>query len=340
MVQKHFAHSRCSDYAEEIASMDTVSVDNPCSTNSQSLVILLRATSGDGPDRYEATFTSAGYLPVSIPVLQTTFTNLSRLVGIISTGGYSGVIVTSARACEAWKAAVQTVSSLSTTGPSNPSWSTVPFYVVGKATASALSSLPHLFPPVYHYLLPSPTMIRGQESGNAEQLANFIVQDVKANGQNPNLLYLTGDKNRETLPSILNNAGLNFDPVEVYGTTGSSSFKDDLQKVVEEHAQIKGVHHRHSICSEPSSITSADRWLVYFAPSAAQFVTPIIESYFSLPRTEASNGGSSNRPLAKIATIGPTTLAFVQDTLHLHVAATASKPSPNDLLSAIQRVEQ
>lgn len=221
-----------------------MSVDNTQST--ESLVILLRATSGNGPDRYEVTFASAGYLPVSIPVLQTTFTNLPHLAGIISARGYSGVIVTSARACEAWRAAVQSILSSSTTDISNFSWSTIPFYVVGKATASALSSLPHLFPPIYHHLLPSPTMIRGQESGNAEQLANFIIQDVKASGQNPNLLYLTGDKNRETLGSILNDAGLKFDPLQAYGTTGSSSFKDDLEKVVKEYAQVKGMYSVHS----------------------------------------------------------------------------------------------
>jgi uroporphyrinogen-III synthase len=88
------------------------------------------------------------------------------------------------------------------------------------------------------------------------------------------------------------------------------------------------------------STTSVDRWLVYFAPSAAQFVTPILENYFSLPHTEASKAGSSNCPSVKIATIGPTSLAFVQDILHLHVAATAFKPSPDDLLSAIQHAEQ
>ena len=88
------------------------------------------------------------------------------------------------------------------------------------------------------------------------------------------------------------------------------------------------------------STTSVDRWLVYFAPSAAQFVTPILENYFSLPHTEASKGGSNGCPSAKIATIGPTSLAFVQDILHFHVAATASKPSPDDLLSAIQHAEQ
>ncbi len=65
----------------------------------------------------------------------------------------------------------------------------------------------------------------------------------------------------------------------------------------------------------------------------------MLENYFSLPRIEA-NTGSSNRPPAKIATIGPTTFTFVQEMLRLHVAATASKPSPDDLLSAIQRVEQ
>ncbi|KAF8349213.1 tetrapyrrole biosynthesis, uroporphyrinogen III synthase [Amanita rubescens] len=302
-------------------STDLTSVDDTRSRDSdaQSVVILLRAPSGDEPDKYEAAFASARYLPVSIPVLQTTLINISLLADIISAGGYSGVIVTSARACEAWKAAVQFILSSPASNTSNSLWFTVPFYVVGKATASALSSLHDLFPATHHHLLPSPAMIRGQESGNAEQLANFIVQDVKANGHESNLLYLTGDKNRETLPSILNAAGLKFDPVQVYGTTGSSSFNDDLERVIGEHAQAK------------------DWWIVYFAPSAAQFVTPILENYFSLPHIEAS--GSSNYPSAKIATIGPTTFAFVQETLRLHVAATASKPSPDDLLRAIQRVE-
>jgi uroporphyrinogen-III synthase len=222
--------------------IDLTYVDDPRSRGSdaQSVVILLRAPSGDEHDKYEAAFASAGYLPVSIPVLQTTLTNISLLADIISAGGYSGVIVTSVRACEAWKAAVQSISSSPASDTSNSLWFTVPFYVVGKATASALSSLHDLFPATHHHLLPSPAMIRGQESGNAEQLANFIVKDVKANGRESNLLYLTGDKNRETLPFILNTAGLKFDPVQVYGTTGSLSFKDDLERAIGEHAQMKG----------------------------------------------------------------------------------------------------
>ncbi|KAF8329256.1 hypothetical protein F5887DRAFT_896901, partial [Amanita rubescens] len=77
-------------------------------------------------------------------------------------------------------------------------------------------------------------------------------------------------RNRETLPSILNAAGLKFDLVQVCGTTGSPSFEDDLERVIGEHAQVK------------------DRWIVYFAPSAAQFVTPILENCFSLPRIDRS----------------------------------------------------
>ncbi|KAF8351327.1 tetrapyrrole biosynthesis, uroporphyrinogen III synthase [Amanita rubescens] len=320
--------------SEETAS---ISVDDRHS-DSQSLVVLLRAPSGDEPDKYEAAFASAGYLPVSIPVLQTILTNISLLANIVSAGGYSGVIVTSARVCEAWKAAVQSILSLPTP---NTSWFTVPFYVVGNATASALSSLHDLFPATHHHLLPSPTMIHGQESGNAEQLANFIVQDIQADGHQSNLLYLTGDKNRETLPSILNAAGLKFDPVQVYGTTGSLSFKDDLERVIGEHTRAKGALLLLSYMLRDRSYTAhTDRWIVYFAPSAAQFVTPILENYFSLPRIEASNSGSSNRPPAKVATIGPTTFTFVHGSLRLHVTATASKPSPDGLLSAIQHVEQ
>jgi uroporphyrinogen-III synthase len=77
-------------------------------------VLLLREPSEDIPDRYETAFSAAGYHPISIPVLETLYTNIPRLRDIIQEGpkalGYNGVIITSKRSCDAWKEALQLLS--------------------------------------------------------------------------------------------------------------------------------------------------------------------------------------------------------------------------------------
>jgi len=74
-------------------------------------VLLLREPSEDGQDRYEAIFTEAGYYTVSIPVLETAYTNVENLRDIIHGGphasGLDGVIVTSKRSCDAWREALR-----------------------------------------------------------------------------------------------------------------------------------------------------------------------------------------------------------------------------------------
>ena len=74
-------------------------------------VLLLREPSVDDPDRYHEIFHNAGYNSVSVPVLETSFTNLNALSHIIQEGpiikGLKGVVVTSKRSCEAWGEALR-----------------------------------------------------------------------------------------------------------------------------------------------------------------------------------------------------------------------------------------
>jgi uroporphyrinogen-III synthase len=73
-------------------------------------VILLKAPSKDSPDRYESSFKVLGHHVVSVPVLETVLTHLDELASIVETGPitpeYDGVIITSGRACEGWRRAV------------------------------------------------------------------------------------------------------------------------------------------------------------------------------------------------------------------------------------------
>jgi uroporphyrinogen-III synthase len=74
-------------------------------------VILLKAPSQDQRDPYRELFESSGYAVGFVPVLETAWNNLDELKNILLDCGssqmYGGVIVTSARASEAWKTVVQ-----------------------------------------------------------------------------------------------------------------------------------------------------------------------------------------------------------------------------------------
>ncbi|KAF8153945.1 tetrapyrrole biosynthesis, uroporphyrinogen III synthase [Crassisporium funariophilum] len=278
-------------------------------------VLLLREPSGTC-DRYESAFTLAGYHPISIAVLETSYTNLSSLRDIIQQGpkvhGYSGVVVTSKRSCDAWREALQLLTESVPEGLGVGEWYAVPFYVVGQGTESALRDAFHCF---QHLGLTS-VDVRGQSSGSAASLAPMILQDFR--DRPGKLLYLTGDKNRDTLPRLLNEGGVELEPIQVYKTEGSTSFASALSA---------------AIASSPKA-KDAFWWIVYFAPSAAAFVSPILTNYFELKTVESQQQFPGLMP-AKIAAIGPTTYSFLQDGLRLMVDVTAEKPSPEDIVSSI-----
>ncbi len=109
----------------------------------------------------------------------------------------------------------------------------IPFYIVGQATAAALSAIHDSFPSSRY----APKDIRGAvESGSSERLAHFIASDLSARpdgAQGRKLFYLTGDKNRDTLPKILTDAGIEVESLQVYATQGSSRFEEDLGNALE-----------------------------------------------------------------------------------------------------------
>lgn len=291
-------------------------------------VLLLRAASQDSPDRYEDAFRSRGYHPISVPVLETVIVGREELARILSLGpekqSLSGVIITSKRAFEAWSEAAQALIVADNNTPPKPEseWRSVPFYVVGEATSVALRDLCEKIP------LYSPRDIRGgSETGTAERLAGFILDDLPSGGTSRKLLYLTGDKNRDTLPRILESSGVALDPLQVYATQGSSMFSQELSLALE---RIKG-----------EGLSWG--WVVYFAPSAAEFVTPILRNHFILPPVNSSTEDCdepSEHHLVKVAAIGPTTESFVQQTLKLLVAVTARIPNAGNLADAVLQYDE
>lgn len=116
-------------------------------------------------------------------------------------------------------------------------WCEIPFYVVGQATALALKNV---FGAYVHLGLTS-VDVRGQSSGNAVALASFVLED---SDKPLNLLYLTGDKNRDTLTHILQEGGISLEPFQAYKTEGSPSFAENLSTAIQ--TSPKGIHYTFS----------------------------------------------------------------------------------------------
>ncbi|KAK7680760.1 hypothetical protein QCA50_016068 [Cerrena zonata] len=284
-------------------------------------VLLLRAPSQDVPDKYEIAFQDRGYHPFSIPVLETGAVNVAELQTYISNGpgkeGIGAVVITSARAVEVWKEAIDALAQ-DNIGTADADWTSLPFYVVGEATATALADLSREHRDSRY--IPH-NILGGAESGTAEKLAHYILKHHPLHEDpHPTFLYLTGDKNRDTLPSILTTGGITLRPLQVYETKGLSTFAHDLDAVLLEH----------------SSQSRNNWWIVYFAPSSADFVTPVLGDRFILPYL-AEDGIQLQG--ARIAAIGPTTSTFLTDTLKLRVDAIPSKPSPEALVNAVYSVD-
>lgn len=174
------------------------------------------------------------------------------------------------------------------------------------------------------HLVPAENQVRGgAEAGTGERLAAFILAE---GCQGRRMLYLTTDKSRETLPEVLSAGEVALETLEVYRTTGSSTFRDDLEAALERVSA--GESDARVLCSLVSSHWADPThegkwgWVVYFAPSAAAFVTPILGEVFRLDAL-------------KMAVIGPTTASFLRDTLKVRVDVVAPKPTPDVLCSAV-----
>ncbi|KAF5375368.1 hypothetical protein D9615_007924 [Tricholomella constricta] len=304
--------------------------------------LLLRAPSSGQDDRYETTFNEAGYHALSVPVLETISTNIPTLREILKAGPaaekFEGVVLTSARSCEAWKTVVGDLVRVPPV-EGKGSWSAVPFYVVGQGTAAALTEVHQTYGQTPY----TPEDIRGESSGTGERLAQFIRDQPQ--GKPKKLLYLTGDKNRDTVPTILGKAGIDLRALKVYETQGSHTFERDLEDALKlaSTGSVSYSTTRSKLVLRQGPLASQSWWIIHFAPSAAGFVMPILNNHFCFEHTESnpersisnSSPSPSPSPRAKVAAIGPVTSSFLRDEFQIHVEVVPPSPTPQDLVAAI-----
>ncbi|WP_176521618.1 uroporphyrinogen-III synthase [Longimonas halophila] len=156
-------------------------------------VVLLRHPRGT-PDPYEHALAGEGATVQCTPVLAFDIDPPPTLSVLLNrAAAYGALVCTSPRAVQALRQALP---------PDHPlyaAWANKPTYVVGPRTAGAVSEWGG-----------QPT---GAEAGDAAALADRIVADAPGR-----LLFLSGNRRRDTLPRALVEAGQVFDEVEVYRT--------------------------------------------------------------------------------------------------------------------------
>ncbi|XP_065699484.1 uroporphyrinogen-III synthase [Patagioenas fasciata] len=244
-----------------------------------------------GPDPYIKELELHGFEATLIPVLSFEFVSLESLFEKLSHPEcYGGLIFTSPRALEAIKICLKESSKNEAWSKSlKQRWNSKPVYVVGKATASLVEEIG---------LTP-----KGEQSGNAEKLAEYICSREKPNSSP--LLFPCGALKREVLPTVLREKGVPLESVTVYQTTQHK----DLQGSLSRYFQQQGV---------PASI-------VFFSPSGVKFC---------LQHIQKLSGDFINH--IKFAAIGPTT-AEALEAAGLPVSCTAQSPTAPHLAAAVQK---
>lgn len=184
-------------------------------------VLLLR--SGDDPDPYVQAFAEWGRQAACVPVLSFAFPYTDELITHLQRRDrYRALVATSPRAGVALRRALRRRDGVLT------KWEGTPAYVVGPKTAKRLRSLGF--------------DVRGEEAGSARALVNVIGES----GPEGPLLFLSGNRRRDTVPDGLRAAGIPFEEQVVYETQTRTDIRlPDADK---------------------------DRWIVFFSPSGVEAI--------------------------------------------------------------------
>ncbi|KAG8951022.1 hypothetical protein FRC04_006883 [Tulasnella sp. 424] len=276
-----------------------------------SAVLLLRsptANTDSKPDKYISVFSKREIHAENVPVLEHSFVEVARLRELIANGPsnrFSGVIVTSGRAAEAWSNAAESIDVSDASD-------------FGQKTADTLMGPAPTRPAFY----PSPGYLLGAaETGSGEKLARFIIDHFSKQPDRPSspLLYLTGDKNRDAIQTALSSADIVVEPHQVYETSARVNLTAEIRDVV--------------VNLPP---TTTDIWVAFFAPSSAAMALPALAEVLNLPTSPPAE----KRPglhSARFAAIGKTTSAYLQEehATKFRVDAVAASPTAEELANAI-----
>ncbi|RMY43177.1 hypothetical protein D0865_11433 [Hortaea werneckii] len=314
--------------------------------------VYLLKTKSSPSDSYEEYFDNENdikYKPIFVPVLEHQFRddalrNLKRSAERFAFAGgspenpaklrkatnnpakrFGGIIFTSQRAVDAFATVVMKLdpSKLDTMFDKD-----MPLYVVGPATARGVKSLG----------LPCPVV--GEESGNGEALAKLILEHRKTisaevthlDGRTLPLLFLVGEQRRDIIPKTLQSDDLPETErapvmeVVVYETGEMATFEEDFTNLLQE--------------AKTAQVT--EQWIVVFSPQGCEAMLSALgwlderSGKYNAGRREAMSGLIKTR----VATIGPTTKEFLEQSFGFAPDVCAEKPSSEGVGEAIMAFEK
>ncbi|KAM0747897.1 tetrapyrrole biosynthesis, uroporphyrinogen III synthase [Meredithblackwellia eburnea MCA 4105] len=292
--------------------------------------------------------------PHHLPILTTSHLNLQHLSTVINNPpkqSIAGVVITSRRAVEAWEKVWKAAQG------QGQGWEQVPFFIVGPATRDALINI---FEKNRNGGKRLPTFL-GAETGTGTLLARVVVDHFQSKGEGKweekELLYLTGDKNRETIPDIISSSGVGvvLRKIQVYETCVRDGWEEGFSGVWEQVARDEGNERKQGTA-----------WIALFSPSGARPVLDLLERSmlsspsaapatttegYRIPLVSLLSLSSSASPTTanatcpertitiKLAAIGPTTRNYILERgFRLH--AMARSPEPDELSRCILEYEE
>lgn len=147
------------------------------------------------------------------------------------------------------------------------------------------------------------TNILGSDSGNAKNLATFIIDKMETNYKKP-LLLPCSDIARDTIPKMLSEKGMNVAKVIVYETKAHENLKETLNAALNEPPHV----------------------LVVFSPSIINSIIAVLDK----DKIKVFEK-------LKVVAIGPVTQQAVLE--HgINVDGVAEKPDPKAVIKVIHRI--
>ena len=212
---------------------------------------------------------AAGCAVTFLPALEFVFSSLEALQAALTRPtSYSGLVATSPRGCLAASLAFTALSSsLAPSGFSRllAQWAALPFYTVGEASASMLSSS---FP-----------LRATAVGGNAAALARHIAHEARPavqSGPVRPLLVLSGQLRREELFDGLRGGGVAYEELEVYRTQTRPGLAGDVRRLL----------------GEGEAGAEGQRWMAFFSPSGVEGVRAAVAGVGRRTRSGWVGGGS------------------------------------------------
>ena len=257
------------------------------SHSKQSSVLLLKAPPVDGEaDNYIDILEQAGYKVHFVPIISFNFVDEVKLISLIKQlDNFSAIVFTSQRAVLAIERALRFYKDSSL-------WErdvlSLPCFAVGQATAHAARSAG--FFPV------------GEESGDAETLANYVANAV--GNSTKSVLFPCSQIRKSALSVTLESMKILVEEIVVYETVQNANLHGDLKQLFD-------------TCPLPKSV-------VFFSTSGVECARKSVQC------------GILPLHLMNVYAFGPSTyVSLVND--GYTVAGTAIKPTPTCLLNILEQ---